>query len=56
MRKWFAAAGLDDVEVGNGYNGIEGRGKRPCSLDQSSVFDRAFNPPGFVTTAAHTHA
>jgi 2-polyprenyl-3-methyl-5-hydroxy-6-metoxy-1,4-benzoquinol methylase/uncharacterized protein YbaR (Trm112 family) len=32
MRKWFAAAGLMDIEVSNGYNGIEGRGKREMSL------------------------
>ncbi|HEY7501156.1 MAG TPA: methyltransferase domain-containing protein [Vicinamibacterales bacterium] len=29
IRRWFAAASLEDVEVCNGYNGIEGRGKRP---------------------------
>ena len=29
VRGWFAEAGLDQVEVHPGYNGIEGRGVRP---------------------------
>ncbi len=29
VRGWFRAAGLTDVEVGPGYNGVEGRGRRP---------------------------
>ncbi|HEY1303116.1 MAG TPA: methyltransferase domain-containing protein [Vicinamibacterales bacterium] len=29
MRKWFGGAGLTDVEVTKGYNGIEARGKKP---------------------------
>jgi hypothetical protein len=28
MRKWFGGAGLTDVEVSKGYNGIEARGKK----------------------------
>jgi len=33
MRKWLGAAGLTDVEVGKGYNGIEARGKNPPRAD-----------------------
>jgi SAM-dependent methyltransferase len=29
VRTWFVAAGLAEIEVNYGYNGIEGRGKRP---------------------------
>ncbi|WCJ57816.1 methyltransferase domain-containing protein [Fontisphaera persica] len=29
VRQWFARAGLEEVEVHYGYNGIEGRGRRP---------------------------
>jgi hypothetical protein len=29
VRGWFAAAGLTEVEVGYGYNGIVGRGSLP---------------------------
>jgi SAM-dependent methyltransferase len=29
VREWFARAGFIDVEVKYGYNGIEGKGKRP---------------------------
>ena len=29
VRQWFDAAGLENVEVHYGYNGIEGRGSRP---------------------------
>lgn len=29
VRKWFADAGLADIDVHYGYNGIEGRGVRP---------------------------
>jgi SAM-dependent methyltransferase len=29
VRAWFAKAGLENVEVGYGYNGIEGRGTKP---------------------------
>ena len=32
MRKWLAAVGLTDVEVGKGYNGIEARGKTLLEL------------------------
>jgi SAM-dependent methyltransferase len=28
MRRWFAEAGLTDIDVRYGYNGIEGRGRR----------------------------
>lgn len=31
VRGWFARAGLEEVEVQYGYNGIEGRGRRPIS-------------------------
>jgi SAM-dependent methyltransferase len=31
VRHWFAEAGLDQVEVCLGYNGIEGRGRRPVA-------------------------
>src|SRR5436309_3573590 len=34
IRKWFVAAGLTEIEVGTGYNGIEGRGKRPSAQSQ----------------------
>jgi len=29
VRSWFAGAGLTDVDIGYGFNGIEGRGSRP---------------------------
>lgn len=29
VRKWFSEAGLTEIDVHYGYNGIEGRGKRP---------------------------
>jgi SAM-dependent methyltransferase len=29
LRRWFKEAGMIEVEVGDGYNGVEGRGKRP---------------------------
>jgi hypothetical protein len=29
VRKWFDEAGLDEVEIKRGYNGIDGKGKRP---------------------------
>ena len=29
VRSWFAEAGLVEVEVEPGYNGIQGRGRRP---------------------------
>jgi len=29
MREWFAEAGLTDIDVHYGYNGIEGRGRKP---------------------------
>ena len=29
MKRWFAEAGLQDVQVGYGFNGISGRGTRP---------------------------
>jgi 2-polyprenyl-3-methyl-5-hydroxy-6-metoxy-1,4-benzoquinol methylase/uncharacterized protein YbaR (Trm112 family) len=32
LRSWFAKAGLVDVEVHYGYNGIEGRGQRPTGV------------------------
>ena len=35
IRRWFAAARLEDVEVRNGYNGIEGRGKRQVRAARS---------------------
>ncbi len=38
VRRWFAQAGLVDVEVGRGFNGIEGRGRRAISP--------AATPPG----------
>lgn len=31
VRQWFAQAGLMEVDVHFGYNGIEGRGRRPLS-------------------------
>ncbi len=31
VRKWFADAGLDDVDVRPGYNGIQARGRKPIS-------------------------
>jgi len=30
VRKWFVDAGLVDVEIKRGYNGINGKGKRPA--------------------------
>ena len=42
IRKWFVAAGLTEIEVGTGYNGIEGRGKRPSPPIR--------NEPGFAQT------
>ena len=30
VRKWFSKAGFMEVEVGRGYNGIEGRGRKRC--------------------------
>ncbi|HIA38820.1 MAG TPA: hypothetical protein EYN86_04870 [Planctomycetes bacterium] len=32
VKIWFQEAGLDDVEVIYGYNGIEGRGKKPACV------------------------
>jgi SAM-dependent methyltransferase len=32
VRKWFVAAGLAEIEVRYGYNGIEGRGKKPLCV------------------------
>ena len=29
VRRWFAAAGLTDIQVGPGYNGVEARGSLP---------------------------
>jgi hypothetical protein len=29
VRQWFADAGLADVHIGTGFNGINARGKRP---------------------------
>jgi hypothetical protein len=29
LKAWFAQAGMTDVEVHYGYNGIEGRGRKP---------------------------
>jgi len=31
FRKWHEIAGLKDIEVHKGYNGIEGRGVKPCA-------------------------
>jgi SAM-dependent methyltransferase len=30
VRRWFTAAGFEDVWVGNGFNGVVGRGRRPA--------------------------
>jgi len=30
VRRWFAEAGLENVTVQYGYNGIEGRGRKPA--------------------------
>lgn len=32
VRFWFAAAGLEDIEVQHGYNGVEGRGRKPREI------------------------
>ncbi len=34
LRTWCAEAGLENVEVGDGYNGIEARGTRPAAAGQ----------------------
>lgn len=36
VRKWFVEAGLTDIEVNYGYNGIEGRGRKPYVRDSRS--------------------
>ena len=37
VRSWFAEAGLEDVAVEPGYNGIQGRGRRPYGAAGSSA-------------------
>lgn len=37
VRRWFAEAGLTDVEVHYGYNGIEGRGRRSIANCESRI-------------------
>ncbi len=32
LRRWFAEAGLTDIDVHYGYNGIEGRGRKNCEF------------------------
>ncbi len=29
FRSWYEETGLEDIEVVRGYNGVEGRGRRP---------------------------
>ena len=36
VRSWFQQALLEDVEIGDGYNGIEGRGTRPSGEQHQS--------------------
>jgi hypothetical protein len=37
LQKWFQEAGMADVVVHYGYNGIEGRGKRALSLKEKAI-------------------
>jgi SAM-dependent methyltransferase len=40
VRRWFVEAGLTDIDVRFGYNGIEGRGTRPLSHAQAGSLTR----------------
>jgi len=35
VRRWFTRAGLEEIEVRYGYNGIEGRGRKPAASAQA---------------------
>ena len=37
VRHWLAEAGLKDVEVQFGYNGIEGRGTKQARINSTTV-------------------
>jgi len=44
VRRWFAEAGLTEIDVQYGYNGIEGRGKRPLQSPPAAAAGERSGP------------
>jgi SAM-dependent methyltransferase len=50
VRSWFESSGLRSVEVGDGYNGIEGRGEKPRRFQRDEKVEQhaRTQPPRIV--------
>lgn len=51
VRRWLQEAGLEDWEAHYGYNGIEGRGRRPTVLADATDRPRSASRAGDASTA-----